>query len=247
LNASNPDAGASPTPKGSRPWFSRAVIALGALVVMILMLPLLASYRYVSVQGADHLDGSRTRRLQFIAASWHERLFVCGWWFRGHMRRAGVGLVVLASLSRDGEYAAALARLARLRVVRGSTSRGGLLALWKLVREVRRESSSAFTAPDGPRGPARQAQAGTVVLSQSTGTPILPLAFAADRVWRLRSWDRLMLPKPFARIAVVAEEPLAVDADLTSAEIPAVCEELGRRLDRAVERAESALADASRS
>lgn len=226
---------------GDRPLASRLAIGFGAVIVMIVMLPLLASYRYVSVQGAEHLDGLRSRRQQFIAACWHERLFVCGWWFHGTLRRAGAGLVVLASLSRDGELAAALARLARISVVRGSTSRGGLLALWKLVKELRREQSSVFTAPDGPRGPAHIAQAGTVVLAKSTGVPILPLGYAADRTWRLKSWDRLMLPKPFARIAVVVEEPLAVDSKLPSDEIPKVCEELGRRLDRAIERAESAL------
>jgi lysophospholipid acyltransferase (LPLAT)-like uncharacterized protein len=57
--------------------------------------------------------------------------------------------------------------------------------------------------PDGPRGPARRLHAGIVALAAATGAPIVPVGIAARPARRLHSWDRFMIPIPFARCAVV--------------------------------------------
>jgi lysophospholipid acyltransferase (LPLAT)-like uncharacterized protein len=64
--------------------------------------------------------------------------------------------------------------------------------------------------PDGPHGPAYSAKLGVVVLAQMTGAPLLPISFAVDRRWRLGSWDRLIIPKPFARVRMAVGEPITV-------------------------------------
>jgi lysophospholipid acyltransferase (LPLAT)-like uncharacterized protein len=67
----------------------------------------------------------------------------------------------------------------------------------------------AFTV-DGPRGPARVAQAGAAWLAGASGQPILPFHIEADRSWITTSWDRAQIPKPFARAVVVFGAPLEV-------------------------------------
>jgi lysophospholipid acyltransferase (LPLAT)-like uncharacterized protein len=66
--------------------------------------------------------------------------------------------------------------------------------------------------PDGPRGPARRFASGALVVAQRAGAPIIPLAVATRRAWRLKSWDGFLIPKPFARITVAYGEPAFVTA-----------------------------------
>ncbi|HEV8629545.1 MAG TPA: DUF374 domain-containing protein, partial [Thermoanaerobaculia bacterium] len=112
---------------------------------------------------------------------------------------------VLISRSRDGTLGTEVARLLQAKVVRGSTSRGGGPALRQLVR-VLGGGSTVLVIPDGPRGPAGECKPGVVALGELSAAPVLPLALGADRCWRLRSWDRMIIPKPFARLRVVVGE-----------------------------------------
>jgi lysophospholipid acyltransferase (LPLAT)-like uncharacterized protein len=73
--------------------------------------------------------------------------------------------------------------------------------LLALVKELRSGSEVAIT-PDGPKGPARSYAPGAVVAAQRANAPILPIAAHADRAWYLSSWDRFMIPKPFANVTI---------------------------------------------
>ena len=75
---------------------------------------------------------------------------------------------------------------------------------------------------DGPRGPRRVAKAGIAILAARTQTPLVPVAAALDRAWRLRSWDRFMIPKPFARVIYAFAEPIAPPAEDTPEAVEAV-------------------------
>src|SRR5262245_15338343 len=83
---------------------------------------------------------------------------------------------------------------------------------------------------DGPRGPARVAQAGAVWLSKITGNPVLPFHIEADRYWTVRSWDRTQVPKPFATAAIAIGEPFVVDANADEAAIERERQGLEQRL-----------------
>jgi len=111
-------------------------------------------------------------------------------------------VLVLISRSRDGTLGTEVGRLLGAEVARGSTSRGGGPALRQLVRALA-GGSTVLVIPDGPRGPAGELKPGVVALAGLAGVPVLPLAMAVDRGWRLRSWDRMVIPKPFARLRVL--------------------------------------------
>jgi lysophospholipid acyltransferase (LPLAT)-like uncharacterized protein len=122
-------------------------------------------------------------------------------------------------------------------VVRGSSSRGGSTALKQLLRSVRGRGSSPVIVTDGPRGPIYRCKPGLVVLGQMTGAPILPVAGVASSAWRLRSWDRLIVPRPFARLDVAFGEPYPIPRSGADADRETVLRRIDGRLDATCRRA----------
>lgn len=125
------------------------------------------------------------------------------------------GLAVMLSRSKDGELILPSLLLNGIRPVRGSTrsgnvDKGGREALTELVTHAR--TGPVFITVDGPRGPRNHVYRGVVELSQQSGAPILPCAVLASRFWTIQSWDRLQIPKPFARITWRFGELMAVRA-----------------------------------
>jgi lysophospholipid acyltransferase (LPLAT)-like uncharacterized protein len=122
---------------------------------------------------------------------------------------------IMASRSKDGELAARFAKGFHLIPVRGSSSKnksrskGGTEALAQLMDYVRKGVSVGVTV-DGPQGPIHQCKPGVIHLAQQTGAAILPTTCLYSSCWTLRSWDRLMIPKPFSRITVIYGEPYQV-------------------------------------
>jgi lysophospholipid acyltransferase (LPLAT)-like uncharacterized protein len=123
----------------------------------------------------------------------------------------GEGIAVLISEHGDGEIIARLAESLGFRTVRGSTSRGADRALLGMSRAVESGVDVAFT-PDGPRGPAERFAPGALVVAQRTGAPVVTVRVGASRSWRLRSWDRFMIPKPFATVTIAYGDPVYVTA-----------------------------------
>ena len=162
------------------------------------------------IDGARHYDEILTSGRGPIIAFWHARILPATWFFR---RR---GVVALTSANFDGQWIARIIERFGNETVAGSTSRGGMRALLELKREVERGRPAAF-ALDGPRGPARVAQAGAVWLAAATGSRVLPFHVEASRSWTISSWDRTQVPKPFSTVAIVLGEPFAVDGTSANA------------------------------
>ncbi|MFN9333646.1 MAG: lysophospholipid acyltransferase family protein [Planctomycetota bacterium] len=149
---------------------------------------------------------------------WHGRM-LAAMPLRGHRGRS---ITVLVSPSDDGGLARLALRRFGYRIVRGSLSRGGARALRELAAALA-DGGPIVLTPDGPRGPRHALNAGVAWLARATGAPIVPVAVAVDRAWRLRSWDRFVIPKPFARLLVVHGDPILAPADATDAQL----EEIG--------------------
>jgi lysophospholipid acyltransferase (LPLAT)-like uncharacterized protein len=162
------------------------------------------TWRY-EVRNAPAIASLRDARRPFIFSLWHGQLLPLLWHHRNE------NIAVLISEHRDGELVARVADSLGYRLIRGSTSRGGERALLGLVRDLREGREVAVT-PDGPRGPARKYAPGALIAAQRAGAPILPIAAHAARAWRLKSWDRFMIPKPFAKVIVAYGNPEEVKA-----------------------------------
>lgn len=166
----------------------------------------------------------------FILAFWHYG--IC---YSIHLAK-GKQWVAMVSGSRDGEYIARILEWMGYETVRGSRTRGGLGALKKMMSRVKHGINGALVA-DGSQGPPRKVQAGAILLASRTGAPIMPMAWAADRHITFNSWDRTILPKPFARISAWYAEPLEVPADLSSEDVEKYRVKLEKRLNTAYSRA----------
>jgi lysophospholipid acyltransferase (LPLAT)-like uncharacterized protein len=173
--------------------------------------------------GDAELRARERRGERLILAFWHRHLLLAPYAYRG--RR----ISVLISRSRDGELIARTVARFGIDAARGSSSRGGVAGLRELLRKGAAGYDLAFT-PDGPRGPAGRVQPGVVLAAAATGFPVFPLAIAASRARRLRSWDRFLVALPFATVHVVYGEALTVPR---RAAPEAAGEELRRRLEDA--------------
>ncbi len=155
------------------------------------LLRLLGATWRVTTEGPDPLS---PKHEPVVAAFWHRNVLIAAHHYRDRDFSAAV------SRSRDGDLIAALlAALGYREPPRGSSTRGGAAALRELVRLVAAGTTVSIQT-DGPRGPARVSKPGVVTLARLTGRPIVPVAFGASRGVRFRSWDRTLLPAPFARI-----------------------------------------------
>jgi lysophospholipid acyltransferase (LPLAT)-like uncharacterized protein len=98
--------------------------------------------------------------------------------------------------------------------------------------------------PDGPRGPARVAKPGVVALASAAGASLVPVAVAARPCLRFGSWDRVMLPLPFARVHCVYGSPIHLPKRSDDADVERWRGELGAALDRLTDAADQALGGA---
>lgn len=172
-------------------WPARWLTALG-----FRLLQLWAGTLRFEVEDRSGLVG-RPRGAPFITAIWHNRLLL--WAYAARRFLAPYEGTGLTSASRDGEYVAGFVECYGYEVVRGSTSRKGVKALLQLKRALARGRFVGIV-PDGPRGPAYQLSSGIVFLAQRSGAPVLPMNMEFSSCWRLRNWDRFMLPKPFSTV-----------------------------------------------
>ena len=162
------------------------------------------TWRMRPVNDAD-LVARRASGERVIFTLWHGELLPLLWHHRGE------GIAVVISEHRDGEIIARIAERLGYTTVRGSTSRGGGRALIGLMRAIEAGHDGAVT-PDGPRGPAHVFAPGAAIASQRTGAPLAMIRATATRAWRLKSWDRFLVPKPFATVRVIYGPLVSVDA-----------------------------------
>ncbi|MDQ6967230.1 MAG: lysophospholipid acyltransferase family protein, partial [Mariprofundaceae bacterium] len=142
---------------------------------------------------------------RYVHAFWHARLFMIP-----HISRRVWHGYMLISAHRDGGFIADAMHLLGMETVRGSTTRGGARAMLKMLRAVKEEHRHLGITPDGPKGPREVVQKGTVQLAMKSGLPVVSLCYATKRHWRIHSWDRFYIPKPFTRGVFVVGDPVVI-------------------------------------
>ena len=137
---------------------------------------------------------------------WHEYI-AAPFYLRGHC-----DIAMLLSQHQDAEWLSHAARLMGFDTVRGSTNRGGVAALRQLLRKSR--SMNLAITPDGPRGPRRRLAPGPIYLSSRLGIPLVVFGVGYDQPWRVPTWDRFALPKPYSRARIVVSPRLQIPSGL---------------------------------
>jgi lysophospholipid acyltransferase (LPLAT)-like uncharacterized protein len=189
-------------------WRARGLIVLGFWVYR-----LWARTLRLRVEDANGVvDFVRNRPVIF--AIWHNRLLMLPRVFDPCFpTRQSYGLI---SASGDGDLIALFIERSGYGTIRGSSSRKGVIALRQLV-ETLAAGGNVLVTPDGPRGPVYQASHGIVFLAQKSGAPVIPIHMEYSSSWRLKSWDRFVVPRPFATLRAIFGAPIQVppieDAD----------------------------------
>lgn len=119
---------------------------------------------------AEHLDGQP----RYIIAFWHRHILLS---LHSRWRRPTTAII---SRSQDGEIVSGVLHLYGAETARGSSTRGGDVALREILRDVRAGKNIAFT-PDGPKGPPQVVKDGVIYVARMSGLPIVPFAFAAQK------------------------------------------------------------------
>ena len=131
---------------------------------------------------------------------WHNRMLIVPGLYSRYTRKFRQA-AVLTSASRDGAMLASVMRRFGLEAVRGSSSRRGAQAMIECRRLLKKNYYIGIT-PDGPRGPVYEMQPGVVQLARLCAVPIVPITVEYEKSWRLKSWDRFFIPKPFSVVRV---------------------------------------------
>lgn len=219
---------------------SLKVFLIGSLGVLLL----LGIYSTVRIRWRS-LGASQKRDVfekpAKIVVLWHGRQFIIPmvfWRFRSNLKNKFHALI---SLHSDGRLIAFVVRFFGIHNVSGSSTRGGKEATLALIEKLKAGDSIALT-PDGPKGPIYKSKPGVLKMSYATGAPILPVSFAATKYWQFKSWDKMMLPKPFSRVEIVVGRPYLVTEELSDDNINRLLEEVDTRLNEARQEADAACA-----
>lgn len=173
-------------------WFTSSLLAL--IITLIVR-----SMRWREV-GLENLNGLESADAGPIFASWHEYVF-CAY------KVVPLPVVSLQSPHPDGKVLAYAFQKLGIQPVFASSNRNPLSGLKELA-SASKAGARLVISPDGPRGPARQMAMGPVAVAQLTGAPIIPILWSCDRFWRVNSWDRLRIPKPFSKAVRVIGQPI---------------------------------------
>jgi hypothetical protein len=167
-----------------------------------------------------------------VASFWHSCMIPATYIWRN------MGIRVMSSNSYDGEYMGRIIHKFGFVAVKGSSSRNAMRALLGLRRALEDGWTVAFTL-DGPRGPRRKVKPGPAALARSSGVALTMFHVAVDRAWVLNTWDRLMVPAPFARVLVRFGKLIPVPANAGEEDLERYTAELQSSLDRVCEFAEA--------
>lgn len=174
---------------------------LGSIFLcLVWMLHFTYRFRYGGKENRDKAKSYHPKGAYCLAV-WHEFALP------SVLAERGTPHCILVSPSRDGGFVDFLARKLGFYTSRGSSSRGGVQGARLLHRYLAEGIPAAFTV-DGPRGPRHRCKPGVIRTAMKTGCCILPVSVAVDRAYRMRSWDRNCIPKPFAKIVFQYGEPI---------------------------------------
>lgn len=206
----------------------RLVIKAADLAFYILIKTIGCTIRF-ETENQDAYQGLLKQNRLPIYSFWHNDIFLGTYFFRNRK------IVVMTSQSKDGEYIARFIVRLGFGAARGSSTRGGIGGLVEMIRLMKKGSPAGF-AVDGPKGPRHIVKPGAVLLAKKTGNPILPFVLVPQKYWTIKSWDKLVIPKPFTRSVVIFGEPIEVDASADENELAEKTSELQSSLDALVER-----------
>ena len=180
---------------------------LGSLILKHSLDALCRTLR-VSYKNKKVIEDFRKKKQNYVLAFWHGTMLLP--WFL----HRNDGFAALTSKSKDGDLLAKQLKHWKYKVVRGSSSKGGDVALGFMIDLAKNGYSVAIT-PDGPRGPEHEFKAGAVITAKKSRVPVVLMGIGVKSKKKLKSWDKFQIPNPFSNVKVIYSDPVYVDSKLS--------------------------------
>lgn len=185
----------------------------------------LCSTLKINIQNGKCVDDLIRQKKNFVLAFWHGSMLI-PWYFLKNKDFAA-----LVSRSKDGALLVKILEKWNYKIIRGSSNKGGSVALGILIDYAKNDSSIAIT-PDGPKGPYHKLKPGAVVIAKKAGIPLVLLGAGYQKKRELKSWDKFEIPKFFSRVNLVFSEPVMIDKDLSFEETAKIIEQCEIKLNQ---------------
>ncbi len=192
--------------------------------VLFQLVDILCRSLRIKVINQDAIDKFERENVNYILAFWHGTMLL-PWFLNRNKNFAG-----LTSKSKDGDLLAKILKKWKYKVLRGSSSEGGGVALGLMVDFAQNGYSIAIT-PDGPKGPPFKLKAGAVVAAKKAGLPLVFAGIGFKKKRLLKSWDSFQIPMFFTRANVVYSDPVFVSPDMSREEISKIIEKCENKLN----------------
>ncbi len=185
----------------------------------------------VSYKNKKIIEDLKKNKQNYVLSFWHGTMLLP--WFI----HRNDGFAALTSKSKDGDLLAKQLKHWKYKVVRGSSSKGGDVALGVMVDLAKNGYSVAIT-PDGPRGPEHKFKAGAVIIAKRSGVPVVLMGIGIKSKKKLKSWDKFQIPNPFSNVKIIYSDPLYVDSKLGFDDTGKIIEECEQKLNELQKEAE---------
>ena len=207
----------------------RSLLYRSAVALTVVILELLWRTGRLRVVGEERLQSLIDEYGAVVPVCWHQHLLLCSRYLvTGRIKSLRAGFLISPSL--DGDAPSMLARVYGGIVIRGSGTYTGPQAVRSLYKQVKGDKLSPLITPDGPRGPRFEFKGGAITVAQLCGVPVVPLAYAAKPAKVLGTWDKFVLPSPFARIVIAIGEPFLPPRKATPEEAEALSKAMAARM-----------------
>jgi lysophospholipid acyltransferase (LPLAT)-like uncharacterized protein len=216
---------------------------VGGSLIWLYMAILSKTLRW-RVEGLEHIRPLWEGPTPFLLATWHSRILlmpVLQIRLSRKWKKPPHPTALMVSNSRDGEFTRRASIWLGLHIIRGSAAnksktkdKRGVLGAREAMAVMNKGGGVCVTI-DGPKGPRETVGVGAVKLAQQMNAPIVIYGLSAH-ARRMKTWDRLLFPLPFARGAVVFPEPILTSKTMDSEALRA---EVERRLREATARADA--------
>ena len=161
-----------------------------------------------------------------IFCCWHNRLFL-----GPHILPRNRKINALQSSHSDGMVTSTVFKFLGMKVILGSSNKGGIQAFRKMVKCIQLGESIAIT-PDGPKGPKEKVKDGIIKLAQITNSPIIPLVWSTKKFKIISSWDRFIIPIPFSKGVYSYGKPIYVKKGISDIEFEIYRQKLEHEIKR---------------
>lgn len=221
-------------------WKRKLSYALIRPIVKLFLTIFWWTCRVEKIIGDEHAQKLIDKSEPIIPCYWHQ-MHIFGSWYMRKLQKRGLKLGFLVSPSVDGEVPAKIIESWGMVAIRGSSNRTGAKALKDMYNIIMKDKVSPVTTSDGPTGPIHEFKQGAVMLAQLTQSPMLPIAYAADKFWQAKSWDKFIIPKPFSRIVIAVGEPHFIEKKLNAEALEAERIRMEKDMNDLIKAAKAAL------